>query len=83
MSTWSAFVRTEQNWKRLRDSESFDYDMKSMCLTQDGKPPPFQFVTSDGAIGNPNSWEKLRLQSGNVDHDIIGEEKPADMIQYI
>lgn len=71
MSSWSAFVRAEQNWKRLRDSESFDYDMKSMCLTQDGKPPPFQFVTSDGALGNPNSWKKLRLQSGNVDHDVI------------
>jgi len=71
MSTWSAFVRTEQNWKRLRDSEPFKYDVKSMRLTQHGKPQPFQFVTSDGAIGNPNSWEKLRSQSGNVDHDVI------------
>lgn len=74
MSTWNAFVRTEQNWRRLRDSKPFFYDNKSMSLRQDGNPPPFQFVTDDGAVGNPYSWQKLRMQtgnSGNLDHDVV------------
>lgn len=62
-STWEAFLRTEDNWKRLRDSKAFHYDPKLLRQEQNGQPPPTQFVTVDGAIGSDAAWSKLRQQS--------------------
>ena len=73
-STWDAFLRAEQNWKRLRKSEPFSYDSKLKRSIQNGVPPPFEFVTSDGALGNPDAWKKLREQFMNSDENgKIGE----------
>jgi len=69
-SSWEAFLRAEENWKKLRESKAFDYDPKLMRSDQNGVPPPFQFVTTDGAIGNQLSWAKLRDQyEASNNHD--------------
>lgn len=74
-STWTAFLRAEENWKRLRESQPFDYDLKIKREVQNGNPPPNQFVTSDGALGNPEAWEKLRQQFGSAKDQLkIGEK---------
>lgn len=42
---------------------------------QNGVPPPFQFVTSDGGLGNPFAWKKLREQFTNSNEkDLVGEK---------
>jgi len=56
-STWDAFLRTEENWKRLKASKAFEFDGK--LLTEDNANVP-DFVTDDSAKGNPKCWAKLR-----------------------
>lgn len=63
-STWDAFLRTEKNWQRLKESKEFKYDPRLLRQNQDGiPPPPVQFVVDDGARGNPRAWAKLREQA--------------------
>lgn len=73
VSTWDAFLRTEQNWEGLKASKAFVYDPKILSNSlQNGIPPPPQFVTDDGAMGNPKCWEKLRYQQGKeLDYDVV------------
>jgi len=67
-STWDAFLRAEDNWKRLRNSKAFHYDPKLLRQEQNGQTPPPQFVTVDGALGSTAAWSKLRqLSSKSVD----------------
>ena len=75
-STWDAFQRTELNWSRLKSSKSFDYDVTNLSTIQNENGPP-QFVTSDGACGNPKCWSKLRTQqsatssnNSKLDYDV-------------
>ena len=72
-STYEAFLRTEENWSRLKASKAFDYDITNLNPIQNGIPPPFAFVTEDGGKGNPKCWEKLRMQSESstpLDYDV-------------
>lgn len=62
-STWDAFLRTEANWQRLKESKEFKYDPKLLRKNQNGVPPPMQFVVDDGADGSPRAWAKLREQA--------------------
>ena len=42
-----------------------------MGKMKDNVAPPPTFVTTDGAMGNPKCWEKLRDQGGkNLDYDV-------------
>ena len=73
VSTWDAFLRAEENWSRLKASKAFEYDSTTFTKVQNGIPPPPQFITDDGAAGNPRCWEKLRKQaeeSTPVDYDV-------------
>jgi hypothetical protein len=78
VSTWEAFLRAEENWKRLRDSKEFKYDTKLKKSVQKGVPPPPSFVTDDGALGNPLSWKKLRDQFAAADEYSKRGEKYLD-----
>jgi hypothetical protein len=72
-STYAAFLRTEENWSRLKASKAFDYDITNLNPIQNGIPPPPAFVTDDGGKGNPKCWEKLRMQSESstpLDYDV-------------
>jgi hypothetical protein len=76
VSTYEGFLRAEENWSRLRASRAFAYDPKilpSGDAARDGiPPPPPQFVTDDGAVGNPRCWTKLREQRGKgLDYDVV------------
>lgn len=62
-STWDAFLRTEANWQRLKESKEFKYDPRLLRKNQNGIPPPMQFVVDDGAYGSPRAWAKLREQA--------------------
>ena len=66
----------------MKESIAFEYDATtSLPLVRDDykngdggvlMPPP-QFVTDDGAVGNPKCWEKLRRQSADkkgLDYDV-------------
>lgn len=67
-STWDAFVRTEENWLRLKQQP------------QNAAVVPV-FVTTDGAQGNPAGWAKLRAaaaaeatnddKKAALDYDIV------------
>lgn len=74
VSTWDAFQRAETNWSRLKSSTPFDYDitnLNSLKENAEGIPPCPQFVTEDGAAGNPKCWAKLRDQaSAELDYDV-------------
>lgn len=72
-STYEAFLRTEANWSRLKESTAFEYDVTNINPVQNGISPPPSFVTDDGGKGNPKCWEKLRLQyetSTSLDYDV-------------
>jgi len=72
VSTWDAFQRAETNWSRLKSSVPFDYDTTNLKQNDDNPPCP-QFVTEDGATGNPKCWAKLRSQSessSELDYDV-------------
>ena len=70
-STWEAFQRVEANWRRLRDTEPFEYDI-SLGGVQNGIAEPSNpFVTSDGALGSDVVWKRLREQNGNLDYDVV------------
>jgi len=76
VSTWQAFLRAEESWSRLKQSESFNYDRKLLRKVQEGIPPPYQFCTQDGAAGGPSGWSRLRTQatndnSNNLDYDVV------------
>jgi hypothetical protein len=73
VSTYEAFLRTDENWSCLKSSQPFDYDITNLKQIQNGVPPPPQFVTDDGGKGNPKCWEKLRMQneaSASLDYDV-------------
>jgi flavin-dependent dehydrogenase len=71
-STFEAFKRAEENWTRLKAFKAFKYDSKLLRWDQNGNPPPKQFVTSDGAFGNPKCWAKLAEQKNKeLDFDAI------------
>jgi len=66
-SSYEGFLKAEENWKRLKQFQAFEYDPK--ILSNDDGPP--QFVTDDGATGNPQCWEKLRAQGGKeLDYEV-------------
>lgn len=73
-STWAAFLRAEANWKRLRESDEFDYDPDRIAQRRDS-PPLAPFVTDDGGAGSPACWAKLRSQSSSddakLDYDVV------------
>jgi flavin-dependent dehydrogenase len=59
-STWDAFQRVEKNWKALKES-------KPQRLAD-----VVEFVTDDGAKGNPRCWQKLNEQRGKeLDYDVV------------
>lgn len=73
-STYEAFLRAEANWARLREMQPFSYDEKWLKGKQGDVPPPPQFVTTDGASGNPKCWEKLRqvaAENKKLDYDVV------------
>jgi hypothetical protein len=72
-STLDAFVRAEKNWERLKDFQSFQFDKKLLRWTQNEHGPPPQFVSTDGAFGNPKCWQKLRDSAGlrELDYDVV------------
>jgi len=71
-SSWDAFKRAEENWSRIKAFKPFGYDPKHLKKNQNGITPPPQFVTSDGTLGNPRSWAKLREQHSNaLDYDVV------------
>lgn len=71
-STYDAFLAAEKRWSDLKASKSFNYDPQLLEPTQNGVEPPFQFVTEDGAQGNPRCWTKLREQSAKeLDFDVV------------
>jgi len=70
-STYDAFLKADTMWSKLKSSKPFDYDITNLSQVQNGIEPPVQFVTDDGAIGNPAAWSKLReSQSKKLDYDI-------------
>jgi flavin-dependent dehydrogenase len=72
VSTLEGFKRAEANWDRVKAFEPFEYDPKLLMAEQNGKPAPKQFVTSDGAIGNPKCWEKLKnSMDKKLDFDVV------------
>lgn len=72
VSTLEAFKKAEENWERIKAFQAFDYDPKILRSEQDGKPGPRQFVTNDGALGNPKCWEKLKNSQGKkLDFDVV------------
>jgi len=73
-TTYSAFLRAEENWKRLRDSTAFNYDSK--LLGDQTAPPPIPFVTEDGGSGSPACWDALREvatenSDAELDYDVV------------
>ena len=71
-STLEGFKRAEANWSRLKEMKPFQYDPKLLSSEQNGIPPPPQFVSSDGASGNPKCWAKLsELQGKELDYDAV------------
>ena len=70
VSSWEAFQRAEANWSRLKSSKAFEYDITNLSSVQNGIPPPPQFVTDDGAAGNPKCWVKLRTQTNNSQNEM-------------
>ena len=71
VSTLEGFKRAEATWERIKAFEPFDYDTKLLSKEQQGKPPPPQFVTTDGALGNPKCWEKLKDSvEKELDYDV-------------
>ena len=72
VSSFDAFQRTEANWERVKAFEGFKYDPKLLQAEQNGKSPPKQFVTSDGVMGNPACWKKLRESvDKELDFDVV------------
>ena len=63
-STWEGFLRAEENWEKLKQSQPFDYDDKLLS----SRPPAF--ITDDAAQGSERAWSKLR--------EIGAENKPLD-----
>jgi hypothetical protein len=71
-STLEGFKRAESNWAKVKAFKPFVYDPKLLKWTQDGNPPPNQFVATDGAFGNPQCWEKLRDSiEKELDYDVV------------
>lgn len=72
VSTLDGFKRAEANWERVKAFEPFDYDPRLLRAEQNGIPAPKPFVTSDGAFGNPQCWEKLKKSMGKeLDFDVV------------
>ena len=71
-STYDAFLKADSMWSKLKSSKPFDYDITNLSQVQNGIEPPVQFVTDDGAKGNPAAWSKLResQSSKKLDYDI-------------
>lgn len=60
-STYDAFLRTEENWKRLKELDPSNVP-QSMRR---------EFVIEDGGSGDPRAWTKLNQQQGKeLDFDV-------------
>ncbi|GKZ00338.1 hypothetical protein MPSEU_000986700 [Mayamaea pseudoterrestris] len=63
ISTWDGFLKAEENWSKLKESKAF---------RPVGSNSPPQFVVTDGTLGNPKCWEKLRMQRNKkLDYDVV------------
>jgi len=65
-SSLDAFLRAETNWSKVRALRAFETDQYTS--------PTRQFVTNDGAAGNPRCWQKLRDISDSkskLDYDVV------------
>ena len=72
VSTLDAFKRAEENWERIKAFQAFEYDPKLLNEYQNGQPPPKQFVTDDGSMGNPKCWTRLKDSVGKeLDYDVV------------
>ena len=63
-----AFLHAKRSWSKAKAFQAFETDQHTS--------PPKQFVTNDGAAGNPHCWQKLRDISVSVcksklDYDIV------------
>lgn len=74
-STWDAFLKTEANWRKLRDSEPFDYSPEKY-------PELYQFVVSEGKEAAARGLGKVKMQYDTataeqrsnhqyLDHDVV------------
>jgi len=72
-STYNAFLRADENWSRLKEFQGFEYDTKLLQFDQRGMGPSSQFVSTDGAFGNPACWTMLRKSIGQtqLDYDVV------------
>lgn len=72
-STYQAFLRADENWSRLKEFHGFAYDTKLLQFEQQGQGPSSQFVSTDGAFGNPACWTTLRKSIGqtHLDYDVV------------
>ena len=72
-STYKAFLRADENWSRLKEFHGFAYDTKLLQFEQQGMGPSSQFVSTDGAFGNPACWKTLRNSIGQtqLDYDVV------------
>ena len=72
VSTLNAFKMAEERWSKLKAFEEFNYDSKILNNNQSDQPPVREFVTMDGAKGNPKCWEKLtNLEGKKLDYDVV------------
>jgi hypothetical protein len=73
VSTWAAFQRVEENWSRLKKMKP----LSAAERARGGKSPSpqqQQFVTQDGAMGDPRCWSALHevsLGSRKLDYDVV------------
>ena len=71
VTSLAAFRRAEAAWTSLKESKPFKYDPKLLRWSQEGIPPPAQFVSSDGAFGSPRCWAKLNeVKNKQLDFDV-------------
>jgi hypothetical protein len=67
-SSLDAFLRAETNWSKVKAFRAFETDQYYTTSL------PEQFVTNDGADGNPRCWKKLRDISDSkskFDYDVV------------
>jgi len=70
-STWDAFLRTEANWRKLRDSEPFEYAPHLY-------PQLFQFVVTEGEEATTRGLNKVKEQYKSATADQRAKQKYLD-----
>jgi len=78
-TSWEAFLKAEERWNELKHSKSFSFDDQLLRYNQDGIKPPYPFVTTDGASGNPKSWEKLQKIRKTLDGSSSVDDNMASL----